>query len=104
MQITIDIPDDIVQNTSLSEEDWMREIAIALFAQERLTLDLASKIARISIDEFYRILVRRKIVEPPTDADDESEQLILGSLRTSLGQVNESKVHPISELWEGIDG
>lgn len=103
MKITIEIPDDIVQNTPLSDEDWMREIAIALFAQERITLDLASNIARISIDEFYQILVSRKIVDPPTDADDESEELILASLRTSLGQVNENKVHPISELWEGID-
>ncbi len=38
-----------------------------------------------------------------TDLDDEPEELILESLRTSLQQIREGKVHPIAELWNGID-
>lgn len=37
------------------------------------------------------------------DPDDEPEELILESLRTSLQQIREGKFHPISELWDGID-
>ena len=39
----------------------------------------------------------------PDDPDDEPEELILESLRTSLQQIREGRVHPISELWDGID-
>jgi hypothetical protein len=37
-----------------------------------------------------------------SDIDDEPEDLILKSLHTSLQQIREGKVHPISELWDGI--
>jgi hypothetical protein len=37
------------------------------------------------------------------DSDDESEAVVLDSLRVSLQQIRSGKVHPISELWEGID-
>ncbi|NJM49409.1 MAG: hypothetical protein HC860_27185 [Alkalinema sp. RU_4_3] len=39
----------------------------------------------------------------PADPDDESEAMVLDSLRRSLQQIKEGKVHPIAELWEGID-
>jgi hypothetical protein len=37
------------------------------------------------------------------DPDDESEEIVLESLRVSLQQVRSGKVHPIADLWEGID-
>jgi hypothetical protein len=37
------------------------------------------------------------------DPDDESEAMVLDSLRRSLKQIKAGKVHPIAELWEGID-
>ncbi|MGL5134628.1 MAG: UPF0175 family protein [Planktothrix sp.] len=45
MQITLEIPDDISPASLLSEADWLREIAVALFQQELITLGRASKIA-----------------------------------------------------------
>jgi hypothetical protein len=39
----------------------------------------------------------------PGDPDDESEAMVLDSLRRSLQQIKEGKVYPIAELWEGID-
>ena len=61
MQITIEIPDDIVQNTPLSDEDWMREIAIALFEKELITLGRASRIARMHQIEFQKLIASRGI-------------------------------------------
>ena len=37
------------------------------------------------------------------DPDNESEEVVLESLRISLQQVRSGKVHPIADLWEGID-
>jgi hypothetical protein len=39
----------------------------------------------------------------PADPNDESEAMVLDSLRQSLQQIKAGKVHPIAELWEGID-
>ena len=38
-----------------------------------------------------------------TDSNDDLNELILASLYISLQQAKEGKVHPISELWDGID-
>ncbi len=103
MQITLDLPDSLTQADGFNESDWMREIAIALFRQERIRLGRASKIAGISIDDFYQLLISRNLIASPTDSDDDPDELILTSLRTSLEQIDEGKVHPISDLWEGID-
>jgi hypothetical protein len=78
MQITIDLPD----NLPLTEADVRIEIAIVLYQQHSLSLD---------------------IITPPADPDDEPAELVLASLRNSLQQIKEGKLHPISELWEGID-
>lgn len=55
MQITLNIPDPLIQGHSLNSADWMREIAIALFQQELITLGTASKITGL-----LRILVSAK--------------------------------------------
>ncbi|MEG4322748.1 MULTISPECIES: UPF0175 family protein [unclassified Microcoleus] len=99
MQITLDLPD----NLSLTEADVRRELAIVLYQQHSLSLDKAAQLTKISADNFYQILIDRNIVTPPADPDDEPAELILASLRNSMQQVKEGKVHPISELWAGID-
>ncbi len=99
MQITLDLPD----NLSLTEADVRRELAIVLYQQHSLSLDKAAQLAKISVDDFYQLLINRNIVTRPADPDDESTELILASLRNSMQQVKEGKVYPISELWDGID-
>ena len=99
MQITIDIPD----NLTLTEADVRIELAIVLYQQQNLRLDQAAQLAAIAVDEFYQLLIGRNIVTPSTDPDDESAELVLASLHTSLQQIKEGKLHPISELWDGID-
>ena len=98
MQITIDLPD----NLPLIEADVRIELAIVLYQQHSLSLDKAAQLAKISADDFYQLLINRNIVTPPADPDDEPAELILASLRNSMQQVKEGKVHPISELWDGI--
>jgi predicted HTH domain antitoxin len=95
MQITIALPD----NLPLTEADVRIELAIVLYQQYSLSLDQAAQLAKISADDFYQILIDRNIVAPPPEPDDEPAELILASLRNSMQQVKEGKVHPISQLW-----
>ncbi len=98
MQITIALPD----NLPLTEADVRLELAIVLYQQYSLRLDQAAQLAVMSVDDFYQLLIDRNIVTPPADIDDEPAELVLASLRTSLQQIKEGKLHPISELWDGI--
>jgi len=61
MQITIDLPDDLVETDTFNESDWLREIAIALFQQERITLSRASKIAGMHLMDFQKLIAERGI-------------------------------------------
>lgn len=103
MQITLNLPDDLTQ---LDQATLTQEIAIALFQQQHITFDQAAQLAGISPPEFQQLLTSRNIDVSEvitTDPDDEPEELILESLRTSLQQIREGKTRPISELWDGID-
>ena len=61
MQITLDLPDNLTQTDTFNQSDWLREIAIALFKQERITLSRASKIAGIDLMEFQKLIADRGI-------------------------------------------
>lgn len=99
MQITINLPDDI----QLTENDLRTELAIALFQQNILLIEQAAQVIAMDVDDFYQILVNRGILTPPSDPDDDPNELILAHLRISLQQAKEGNLKPISELWDGID-
>ena len=61
MQITLDLPDSLNQTENFSQDDWLREIALALFQQERVSLSRASKIAGIELMDFQKLLANRGI-------------------------------------------
>ncbi len=61
MQITLELPDDIVQSAHLTEAELLREIAIVLFQQERITLGRASLLCRMDQIEFQKLLANRGI-------------------------------------------
>jgi predicted HTH domain antitoxin len=61
MQITIELPDDIVQSAHLTEAELLREIAVLLFQQERITLGRASLLCGIDQIEFQKLLASRRI-------------------------------------------
>jgi predicted HTH domain antitoxin len=98
MQITIGFPD----NLPLTEADVRIERAIVLYQQHSLSLDRSAQLAVMSVEDFYQRLISRHIFTQPADPDDEPAELVLASLRNSLQQIKEGKLHPIAELWEGI--
>lgn len=52
MQITLNLPDSLNQTKNFDQSDWLREIAFALFQQERISLSRASKIAGVELMDF----------------------------------------------------
>jgi predicted HTH domain antitoxin len=61
MQLTLNLPDNLNQAETFSQGDWLREIAIALFQQERISLGRASKIAGMEVMDFQKLLADRGI-------------------------------------------
>ncbi len=61
MQITLNLPDSLSQTETFNQSDWLREIAIALFQQERISLGRASKIAEMEAMDFQQLLSDRGI-------------------------------------------
>ena len=101
--MSLTLPTELLQKAQMTEAQMRQEIAIMLYQQQRLQLEQAAELTKMAIDDFYPLLVSRNIINPPTDSDDDPNELILASLRISLQQAKEGKVHPISELWDGID-
>jgi predicted HTH domain antitoxin len=101
--MSLTLPTELLQTAQMTEAEMLREIAIMLYQQQRLQFEQAAELTGMAIDDFYQLLVSRNILTPPTNPDDEPKELILASLRLSLQQAKEGKLHPISELWHGID-
>ena len=59
MQITLNLPDNLSQTETFNQSDWFREIAVALFQQERISLSRASKIAGMELIDFQKLLADR---------------------------------------------
>jgi predicted HTH domain antitoxin len=57
----VTIPDDVLAAAHLSEPELRRELAVALFREERLTLAQASRLAEMDQFTFQSILADRKI-------------------------------------------
>lgn len=55
------ISDDILQASGLSETEFMLEIAIMLFQQERISIGKASQLAGMNQIQFQRLLASRNI-------------------------------------------
>lgn len=59
--MTITLPDDVLQSAHLVEAEVKTELALTLFAQERLTLGQAAILAGIGQLDFQRVLAARDI-------------------------------------------
>jgi predicted HTH domain antitoxin len=55
------IPDDILESAHVSEAEVRSEIALALFARDRLTLAQAARLAALPQLDFQALLAERKI-------------------------------------------
>jgi predicted HTH domain antitoxin len=74
MPVTIQIPDDIMRATHMSADELRREIAVMLFAQEKLMLGQAAELAEMGQLEFQRLLAGRGI-SVHYDVEDLQEDL-----------------------------
>ena len=59
MKITID--DELLQGLNLSDQEARIDLAVGLYADRRVTLGRAARIAGISQTEFQRELGRRRV-------------------------------------------
>ena len=59
--MSITIPDEVLASSGLTENELRRELAIALFQVERLTLAQAAKFADQTQLEFQQVLVSRRV-------------------------------------------
>ncbi len=57
----ITIADDLVQATGLSPDELLQELAVALFQQQRLPLEGASRLAQMDQFSFQHLLAARQI-------------------------------------------
>jgi predicted HTH domain antitoxin len=101
--MNINLPIELLEITQMTEIEMLREIAIMLYQQQRIPWEKAAQLGGMTNDDFYQLLLNRNIISSPIDDEDENNALIIASLRTSLQQVKEDKIHPINELWDGID-
>jgi len=76
--MTVMIPDEIIQVTRMSESELLQEIAVMLFAKEKLTLGQASKLAKMTQIQFQHVLSSRQI---PVHYDVEEFQQDLKTLQ-----------------------
>ncbi len=58
MQIILNLP-DFLDTATFDERDWLREMAIALFQQERISIGHASRMADMEILDFLKLLAYR---------------------------------------------
>ncbi|HKD84553.1 MAG TPA: UPF0175 family protein [Terriglobales bacterium] len=57
----VTIPDEVLTAAHLSEPELKRELALALFQRERLTLAQASRLAEVDQLTFQALLAERQI-------------------------------------------
>lgn len=60
--MVLEISDNIVQNSQMTEAEIRLELAILLFAKNRLTLGQARELADIDQDAFEKILIQKNLL------------------------------------------
>lgn len=59
--MSVTISDEIIEAAGMSETEFLREIAIMLFRQKKISLGKASHIAQMNQLQFLRLLGSRRI-------------------------------------------
>ncbi|MBK7939173.1 MAG: UPF0175 family protein [Lewinellaceae bacterium] len=61
MNLKIDVNDELLQATNMSEQDIQIELAVLLYVQDRLSFGQARKLAGMSYFEFEELLAKRNV-------------------------------------------
>lgn len=59
--MTVTFPDGLLESTKLTEGELVRELALALFRSERLTLGKAAQMRGLPQLQFQQLLASRRI-------------------------------------------
>ena len=78
--MSITIPDDVLESAHMSEQELLQELAVLLFAQERLTLAQACKLSRMNRLQFQHLLASRNVTVHYDVADFEEDLTTLKQL------------------------
>lgn len=79
--MTLTIPEEIIRSTRMSIPELSLEIAVLLFQKEKLTLGLASRLARMSQLQFQHLLASRQIPIHYDERDFEDDLITLKEYR-----------------------
>lgn len=80
INMTLTIPDSLLDTTRMSEQEILQELAIALFAQDKLTLAQASRLAQLNRYQFQHLLASRNLAIHYDVADFEEDLATLDRL------------------------
>ena len=78
--MSVVIPDEVLESARLSEGDVRLELAVALFQQERLTLAQAARLAGMDRMDFQQALASRRIAVHYDVGDFEADRQTLRDL------------------------
>jgi predicted HTH domain antitoxin len=67
--VSIQVPRDVLDSARMSASEARTELALALYAQGRLSIGKARELAQLSLWEFRQLLATRRIA-PHLDVED----------------------------------
>jgi predicted HTH domain antitoxin len=70
--MSLEVPGDVLESARLNAAELKTELAIALYAQQRLSTGKARELAGMSLWEFRQVLAARRI-PPHYDENDLAE-------------------------------
>ena len=75
--ISLEVPQDILDASRLTPQELKVELAVTLYAQNRLSSGKARELAGLSLWEFRQLLATRRITShyDQTDFDDDLDTL-----------------------------
>lgn len=76
--MSVVISDDVLYATHMTEAEFLREVAVFLYEEGKLSLGKASKLARMGRIQFQLLLASRQI---PVNYDVEEFEVDLETLR-----------------------
>ncbi len=79
----VTIPDEILETAQLKPEEILRELAVLLYAQERLSLAQAARLAQMGRVQFYHLLASRDIPLKFGSEDLDADLATLARLKLS---------------------
>ena len=80
------LPDQLVRGINMTREEWLLDLAIGLYVDQRVTLGRAAEIAGTSKPAFLDVLGKRRIPINYDLADLESDVETIASLRSGIDQ------------------